>query len=96
MTWENVDYLDEYNVNCTQLFNRKKNELLVVTEEGVGDVEFVHLKVTPEYDEHNNLTYIEDVEDITRIAYTDDKYDHTENIIRAYNELVFRLLEKQK
>jgi len=70
--WEDVDHLDEYRVNLIQLFNKEKNELLVVTEECDSDIEFIHLKVTPEY-ENDKLIYIEDIEDIERLSFNKDE-----------------------
>lgn len=85
-SWINVDYLDETHVNCIQLFNEAKNELLVVTEEQDADITFIHMTVKPEYDKDGKLDYLEDCDYIIHNEYTEDYRDN------AWRDLVEFLL----
>lgn len=88
-TFENVKHLDEYNTNLIQIFNRETNELLVITTEGEGDIDFIKLSVKPDY-ENGELTYIEDVKEIIRNSY--DK----EDFYKAYDNLIDEILSYER
>jgi hypothetical protein len=87
--WEDAEVLDEYNVTDITMFNRTKNEVIVLTrdwnKEGSEYIDFVHIKVKPLYYEENGKKVLEDIENLKNIV--DKSYD-SKHVYQAFEDLL--------